>query len=83
MCTPYARMPDVGISSYGYACEIHDVRGHLALGHTGLLEGYASMKLYFPDDDVSVILLGNQRTPHFGSIALQLASMVLDPSYAP
>ncbi len=83
--TPYETMTDFGGlrpatsgMSYGYGTMVGNMYGHRLIGHTGRLDGYSSLDFYFPDDQVAVILLGNQRNPPVtGSIVIQLVSMVL------
>ena len=45
---------------YGYGIRIHDLSAVKYLGHTGLGDGFASMNLYFPESEMSVIVLENQ-----------------------
>lgn len=80
MVTAYEFIPDSGGLSYGYGCQVKDMDGHRLVGHSGLLEGYSAMNMYFPDDQVAVILLENQRNPSPYGIGIQLAEMVLKPS---
>ena len=79
--TPYEYMTDFGGLSYGYGCMVGEMVGHHVVGHTGRLEGYLALNFYFPDEQVAVILLANQRNPPVTSIFTQLASMVLKPAY--
>jgi CubicO group peptidase (beta-lactamase class C family) len=82
--TPYENMTDFGGlrgattgMSYGYGSMVGDMYGHRLIGHTGRTDGYSSLNFYFPDDQVAVILLGNQRNPPVtSSIVIQLVSMV-------
>jgi CubicO group peptidase (beta-lactamase class C family) len=79
MFTAYEAMPDSGGLSYGYGCQIGNMNGHRVVGHSGILEGYSTMNVYYPDDQVAVILLGNQRNPSVYGIGIQLAYMALRP----
>ena len=45
---------------YGYGIRISDKTNPKFLGHTGLGDGFAAVNLYFPENDVSVIVLENQ-----------------------
>lgn len=45
---------------YGYGIRINDQEAPHYVGHTGLGDGFASVNLYFPESDVSVIVLENQ-----------------------
>ncbi len=45
---------------YGYNIRIAENAGIKYLGHTGLGDGFSSLNLYFPESDVSLIILENQ-----------------------
>ncbi len=78
MLTPFEVMPNGGDLRYGYGNFMGQVRGHRMFGHTGRMEGCSSVNLYFPDDEVALILLSNQRQPGpYGFGLNNLAPMVL------
>jgi CubicO group peptidase (beta-lactamase class C family) len=81
--TAYEFMPESGGLSYGYGFmvgELPELYGHPLVGHTGRIEGFLTANFYFPDEQVAVILLANQRNPSLISIFTQLASKVLEPA---
>jgi len=45
---------------YGYGIRISENEHAKYIGHTGLGDGFASVNLYFPDKDISLIILENQ-----------------------
>ncbi|WP_229654985.1 serine hydrolase [Flavobacterium sp. LC2016-23] len=45
---------------YGYGLRIVDQETPKYIGHTGLGDGFSSVNLYFPESDVSLIILENQ-----------------------
>jgi D-alanyl-D-alanine carboxypeptidase len=45
---------------YGYGIRINENEKNKYFGHTGLGDGFASMNLYFPKKDLSIIVLENQ-----------------------
>jgi CubicO group peptidase (beta-lactamase class C family) len=45
---------------YGYNIRIVDDQNIQYLGHTGLGDGFASLNIYIPESDVSIIVLENQ-----------------------
>ncbi len=45
---------------YGYGIRISDNEEPKYIGHTGLGDGFASLNLYFPQNDVCLIVLENQ-----------------------
>lgn len=44
---------------YGYNIRIAEENGVKYIGHTGLGDGFASLNVYFPDSDISLIILEN------------------------
>lgn len=50
---------------YGYGIRISDKTMPKYYGHTGLGDGFASVTLYFPESDVTVIVLENQMNDNF------------------
>ena len=44
---------------YGYNIRIAEEKGVKYMGHTGLGDGFASLNLYFPEEDLSLIILEN------------------------
>ncbi len=86
--TPYEIMTDFGGlrgastgMSYGYGSMVGEMYGHRLIGHTGRTDGYSSLDFYFPDDQVAVILLGNQRNPPVtSSLVIELVSVVFKPA---
>ncbi|MEN2398574.1 serine hydrolase domain-containing protein [Flavobacterium sp. MC2016-06] len=45
---------------YGYGIRVIEHESKKYLGHTGLGDGFSSVNLYFPESDVSMIVLENQ-----------------------
>lgn len=45
---------------YGYNIRIAENHGVKYLGHTGLGDGFASLNIYIPESDISLIILENQ-----------------------
>lgn len=45
---------------YGYGIRIAEEESVKYLGHTGLGDGFSSVNLYFPESDISLIVLENQ-----------------------
>jgi D-alanyl-D-alanine carboxypeptidase len=50
---------------YGFGIRISDHETPKYFGHTGLGDGFASVNLYFPESDVSLIVLENQMNNNF------------------
>lgn len=45
---------------YGYGIRVLEKEPYKYLGHTGLGDGFSSVNLYFPESDISLIVLENQ-----------------------
>jgi CubicO group peptidase (beta-lactamase class C family) len=61
--------------TYLYGLEQYELDGHRAIGHSGLINGFAAMMEYFPDDKVTVIVLSNYDqviSPYIADAAAQL-----------
>ncbi len=52
MTTPYKRDYACGLTAY-------TVNGHKVIDHGGGIEGFTSMLAYYPDDKLTVVVLGN------------------------
>ncbi|WP_317043210.1 hypothetical protein [Moheibacter sediminis] len=44
---------------YGYNIRIAEQNGVKFMGHTGLGDGFAALNIYFPEQDLSLIILEN------------------------
>ncbi len=85
--TPYVHVPgSSGLDNvgYGYGFMIGQLRqpcsSQSVILHGGLAEGYSAMNAYFPDEQVAIVLLGNQRNPPVTGTFLGLACMVFEPA---
>jgi len=74
MFTPY-------MNDYGYGWEVGTRFGKRTLGHSGSDAGFSSHFLRFPDDRLTVIVLGNGDRMSAGRTAVDLAAIVLDAPY--
>ncbi|MEV4018454.1 serine hydrolase domain-containing protein [Nonomuraea angiospora] len=85
--TPQAPCPPNGCltlpsTAYAFGWAVDWLHGHRLRYHHGLLQGYAAMNMYLPDDDIEVVVLSNvQGTDTYG-IGRHLATMALESSNA-
>jgi CubicO group peptidase (beta-lactamase class C family) len=67
--------------SYGFAWFISTVNGHRNIGHTGITSGFSAANEFYPDDDLTIIILSNTDEGVFaGNLANQLARTLLRPA---
>lgn len=82
--TPYEHVSGFGgvdNTGYGYGFMLGQLRqpyGQSLILHGGRAEGYSAMNAYFPDEQVTIVLLGNQRNPPVTGIFVDLACMVFE-----
>jgi CubicO group peptidase (beta-lactamase class C family) len=71
MFTPHMAVPELGprelpISSYGLGWFVESYRGRLMVSHAGSIDGFYSIVVLLPDDDLGIAVLTNasqQRVP--------------------
>lgn len=54
------------------------VEGHTVIGHGGAINGFRSEVMYFPNDDVTIIVLSNYEETSADFIADVIAGKVFD-----
>lgn len=62
---------------YGYAWFIEREENHLIIDHPGLINGFASVNEYLPDDKVTIIVLSNLQNADVPAICTELRKLVL------
>lgn len=68
---------------YGYGLRIVDNESPKYYGHTGLGDGFSSLNLYFPDSDVSLIVLENEMNANpdlFYYTGIKIKNLILKSS---
>ena len=61
---------------YAFGLGVRTVNGHKVIDHGGGIEGFNTEMAYYPDDELSVIVLGNLNGGAPGEIASKLASVI-------
>jgi D-alanyl-D-alanine carboxypeptidase len=64
-------------SRYGYGIGRDTIAGHLRVHHNGGINGFNSMMQYFPDDSLSVVVLGNTNGPLVDRVTENIARAAL------
>lgn len=62
---------------YGYGLGIGQLEGHRRVGHGGGINGFITQLDNFPDDDVTVVVLGNLGSAPSAEVAGKVARLVL------
>jgi len=83
MMTPPTNLADSGPPNlkYGLGTYIWRLRGATMVGHTGQIDGFASVVAYIPDADVTIVALGNNDEFDAQMTARRLAGIVLGKPY--
>jgi CubicO group peptidase (beta-lactamase class C family) len=64
-------------SDYAFGLLVHTVGGHKVIDHGGGIEGFNTHLTYYPDDKVTVVVLGNLNGQAPDDIAARLGSIAL------
>jgi CubicO group peptidase (beta-lactamase class C family) len=87
MFTAHAAIPGSDGTGYGYGWEIGQESGHRYQAHAGGIEGFSSFIVRYPDDQVTVIMLGNQQDVNPRAVVAPIAGAILEgrplPASAP
>lgn len=76
MTTPYQLNSGEKIK-YGFGFDIYPISGKASVSHQGMVPGYASWAVYFPDENVYGVSLSNDDSVHPGPALLHLLGVVL------
>lgn len=66
---------------YGFGLYLWRVRGHVMVGHTGQIDGFASAAVYVPDQDITVVVLANDDDFDARTMARRLSAIALGEPY--
>ena len=69
-------------AEYGYGWMIGDKFGHKYVGHGGWIGGFVSKFERYPDDDATVIVLGNFETLNTDAVAQGVTAILFGATYA-
>ncbi len=66
---------DAKAGTYGFAWFINTVQGHKNIGHSGITSGFSAANEFYPDDQLTIILLANTDEGVFsGQLAQKIAA---------
>lgn len=81
MSTPATVPESHPANSYGFGIYVWRVRGETMIGHTGQVPGFASVAVYLPSRDITIIALGNNDNFDAQTFGRRLASITLGNPY--
>jgi D-alanyl-D-alanine carboxypeptidase len=81
MITPVELPGAFSANPYGFGTYIWRVRGEIMIGHTGQINGFASILAYLPSQDIIVIVLANDDNFDARSVGRRLAAIALGKPY--
>jgi D-alanyl-D-alanine carboxypeptidase len=83
MIAPATDLPGTPASyRYGMGMYIWHVHGNLMVGHTGQIDGFASVVGYLPKQDITVVALGNDDNFDARTMGRRLAAIALGEPFA-
>jgi D-alanyl-D-alanine carboxypeptidase len=83
MTTPPTNLVNSGSPNlaYGLGTYVWTLRGAKMIGHTGQIDGFASVAAYIPDADATIVAIGNNDEFDAQMTARRLAGVILDRPY--
>ena len=76
MTTP-AKLNDGSLTGYGYGLGVGRFEGHRRVAHGGGINGFITQAAYYPDDDLTVVVLGNTGSSPSDRVASLIARLML------
>jgi hypothetical protein len=76
MTTP-AKLNDGSTTGYAYGLGIGKLQGHRRISHGGGINGFITQMAHYPDDDVTVVVLGNLGSSPSSRVANMIARVSL------
>ncbi len=76
MTTP-AKLNDGSSTTYGYGLGVGKLEGHRSISHGGGINGFITQLAYYPDDELTVAVLGNLGAAPSSRVASLIARVVL------
>ncbi|MBV8845021.1 MAG: serine hydrolase [Bryobacterales bacterium] len=70
-----AKMTTPFKNDYAFGLGVHTVKGHKAIDHNGGIEGFNTILAYYPEDKLTVVVLGNLNGAAPEDIATKLAAI--------
>ena len=81
MITPATLPQGEPDNPYGFGTYIWRVRGETVIGHTGQIDGFASVLIYLPSRDITIVALGNDDNFDAQSFGRRIAAITLGDPY--
>ncbi len=69
--------PDISVSTYGMGWSITTYRGHRRISHGGGIDGFITSVMFFPDDDLGLVVFNNRGTGLPSLVAQHAADRML------
>jgi len=79
---PGAENPDIHMTGYGLGWGMNSYRGHYRVEHSGGIDGFITLTLFFPSDSIGIFVVTNQIGPA-AAIRNFIADRMLKLSYRP
>lgn len=64
-------------NDYAFGLAVHTVNGHRLMEHDGGIDGFDTDMAYYPEDKLTVVVLGNLNGDAPEEIAIKLAAVAL------
>jgi CubicO group peptidase (beta-lactamase class C family) len=75
--TTRTKLNDASETGYGYGLGLGDLEGHKSIAHGGGINGFITQLSHFPDDDLTIVVLGNTGSAPSSRVASVVARIML------
>ena len=72
------RLSDNSLSEYGYGWFLKNWKGSKSIGHGGAIDGFRSIEMYFPDQDIFMTALFNSDSGDFLNLFEEMTALMLN-----
>ena len=70
-------------NDYGFGLFVANMNGHQVIDHGGRIPGFDTALIYYPEDKLTVVVLGNTDVDSAPKIALDLGTLALGGNVEP
>lgn len=75
------QLKDRKLTGYGYGWYLKDYNGIRSVEHQGGLPGFQTNEVYFPEEDVLIIMLSNNGNTNIDDLSVRTSSLVLNRNF--
>jgi CubicO group peptidase (beta-lactamase class C family) len=71
------KLKDGTLTDYGYGWYLKEISGSQSIGHGGAITGFRTVEVYFPAEDIYVVILSNTESAQIDALTTTLSGFAL------